>query len=191
MKFYSGKMKSIIVILLLTSVFNSYAQHDTTNQKMSDPTNTVPKYAGIQKEGDSKFLLEVMEANREEIQMADLASQKSTDLNVNSVAATLKNDHQGLLNQLTELAQRKSVTIPQPDTVKEMADMKQLTDSKPADFNKNWIDVMIKNHQETLEKLQKAQSTVSDNDLRGWIKNTIPKVENHIAQLTALRQKVK
>ena len=179
------------MLLFFFIVGQALAQNDTSNQHMQYPTNTQKNYTGVEKEVDTKFLVDAIQSNSEEITMTQLAENKSSDLNVKSVATNIKTDHQRLLEELKQIVNRKSITLPPPDSVKMHDDMKELLDSKPADFNMKWVDIMIKSHQETLEELQKSESTISDNDIRGWIKNTIPKVENHIAQLTALKKKVK
>ena len=180
---------NFLLIFFTSSIV--FAQVDTTNQHVQNPINTQPKYAGIAKDGDSKFLIDAIQSNTEEIKMAQLGYDKSANADLKALAMNLKTDHQTLLAELDELSRRKSVTLPAPDSMKVKQESKDLLDSKPESFGTNWIDMMIKSHQQTLEKLQKAQSTISDTDIREWIKNTIPKVESHISQLTELKRKIK
>ena len=191
MKRNSEKIKLAVLFIFLLNFSRASAQHDTSNQHLEYPTQTQPKYTGIDKENDAKFLNEAFQSNNEEIQMTLLAEKKSSDNDLKKVAVNLKSDHQQLNNELNELAKRKSIAINPPDTLKMNYDMSSLMKLKGNDFNKTWIEMMLKNHQQTLTKLQQAESSASDNDLRSWIKNTIPKVENHIAQLTALKSKTK
>jgi putative membrane protein len=137
-------------------------------------------------------------ANNAEIEAGKLAETKATNADVKAFGKTLVTDHTKMLNDVNSLASQQSVT---PDTtmddVKDLMghsrdELKDLTDkAKGADWDKDFIDKMVDDHQKVLEKLQDAVKNTTDSTLTKALTEASGKVQEHLTKAQELQAKMK
>ena len=137
-------------------------------------------------------------ADNGEIAMGKLGEQKATAADVKAFAKEMVTDHTKMLAGDKELAKKLSAT---PDTtagdVKDLMghakdEMKDLTDkAKGADWDKNYMDKMVDDHQAVLGKLQDAAKTNTDSTVTKALSDATAKVQEHLTKAQAIRAKMK
>ncbi len=141
---------------------------------------------------DADFVAEQVAANYAEIELAKLASQKSTSTDVKDVAKMLETEHSKTLKQLQDLAGQKAISIPtQPEegAVKKYEDLGKEEDAK--DFNKEWAKEMVDAHEKKIEQYEDQLEKTEDADLKAWITQTLPNLRMHLDKLKACNDKLK
>jgi len=142
-------------------------------------------------ENKAEFVVEAVSGNYAEIQLAQLAIQKSTDKQIKEIAKSLEADHTAALNDLKALATSKAISIPTdaPDKTKEL--ITDLSDDKPADFDKAWVKALMDKHEKTISSYEKELNDSKDEALKAWITKVLPIIRTHHDKLMAYNSQIK
>jgi putative membrane protein len=136
-------------------------------------------------------------ANNGEIAMGKLGEQKATSPAVKAYAKQMVTDHTAMLGETKKLATKISAT---PDTTTSDVhdlmkggndEVKELTDKAAgADWDKNYMDKMIADHQKVLGKLQDAGKNTTDPDVTKALEATTGKVQAHLTKAQDIKAKL-
>jgi len=183
-------MKAIMVILSISMLvsFSSFAQRDTT--KSSDQRTGAGMETGStwDEERKNEFVKEASRGSMLEVQLAKLAQEKASSQQVKDFARQLEKDHSSANQKL-----KSAVTINIPSTLEEKQQQKieKLSDKSGNDFDKEYIDMMVKDHQEDIDKFQQAQKNVTDESLKNWIASTLPTLKKHYQTAKSIQESLK
>lgn len=140
----------------------------------------------------------VIASNNGEIREGTLAEKKATNPEVKAFGRLLVSDHRSGLSEAKGLASKMNVTVDSTsDAAKDAIDhsrdeLKDLNEAKAgADWDKNFLDKTIDDHQHVLDKLQDASKNTTDPQLTAALTKTSGKVQEHLTKAQALRAKMK
>jgi len=155
------------------------AMHTVGDTSHSIVSNTTASSA------EQDFINFAVPANTKEILWLKAGLSKGAG-NIKEHSSMMLKDH----NKLDEtvkgwLAKHPDIKIPIVDT----ANTVDINNKTGNDWNKAWVDKMVKDHNGLLEQLKKSQSAVKDSSLSKIITSTIPVVESHIAMTKMMEQK--
>ena len=140
---------------------------------------------------DADLVKDLVESNYEEIKLAQLASQKSSNAEVKEIATMLEADHTAALDKLKQVAGNASLTVATGEDEDARDEIKKLSDETGKDFDKDWCKKMMDKHDKTIETLEKEQNDVTDPAVKSWIAETLPKIRTHHDRLMACHSKLK
>ena len=136
-------------------------------------------------------------ANDGEIALGKLGVSKATNADVKSFARMMVTDHTAMLAATKKLASKLNAT---PDTTAGDAqdllghgrdETKDLTDkAKGADWDKDYMDKMVSDHQAVLGKLQDAAKDNTDPDVTKALSDATAKVQAHLTKAQAIQAKL-
>ena len=162
-------------------------------------TDTDPGKAkgGKLADADVKIIAHLHHVNQMEINMGKLA-QKSGTAHVKDYANTLVTDHQTNDKDLTAFAKaHKLAAIPadKPMTDADRQDEKDMTTSmahlktlKGAEFDKEFLNMMVSGHDKELTKIDTSISSAGDPDLQSMLKSVKPVLQRHADQARDLQK---
>jgi putative membrane protein len=142
-------------------------------------------------EDDSDFMIEAADAGMMEIEAGKLAQANGSSQEVKDFGARMIAEHTKAGEELKALAADKSVSLPGnpgEDSQKHLDDMKKL---KGADFDKHYVKMMVRDHDETVKDFEEAAKEAKDPDLKAWASKTLPVLKDHQALAKALHDKIK
>jgi len=174
---------------------------DKTNEKTTNaPTDKAPgktDKAAKLSAGDVKLVAHLHHVNQMEMDMGKLA-QKSGTAAVKTYAETLVNDHQTNDKDLTAFAkQHRLAAIPadKPETDADRQDEKDMTTKvahlktlKGAEFDKEFLNMMVAGHDKELAKIDVSIGAASDPDLQTMLKSVKPVLQRHSDQAHDLQK---
>jgi len=102
---------------------------------------------------------------------------------VKKFGSTMVTDHTKAGNELMAIAKKKGV-----DLSKEKAKMMKLND---ANFDKEYIDAMVKDHQEDLSAFQGEAKNGSDADVKAFATKTSAVIQKHLNMVKSAQAKMK
>jgi putative membrane protein len=136
-------------------------------------------------------------ANNGEIELGQLAAKKATNAKVKAYARELVAEHRTLLAEGKSMATKLSATVDTAaDNVHDLMnrtrdEVKDLTEKAAgADWDKNFIDKMIDDHQKVLDKLQDAAKNTTNTDLRAALEKATGKVQQHLTKAQDIKTNV-
>jgi len=102
-------------------------------------------------EDDKKFLATAAQSDVNEIKISELAEQKATDPRVKAFAAKMVKEHEALEVKMKPFATEWGLQTP-PDMDDDHKDeYKKLSGLSGHDFDKEYIDAMVKDHTKALD----------------------------------------
>ena len=193
--------KIVAVALIATSSFVSCGDDtDSSKEDTSDTTATTKNEAEEKNdsalstraaEKEAQFVVDVVASNYGELKLARLAQQKASSSELKDVARTLEKDHNAVLTDLKALASKKGMTIPTEENGDSKDKLKELTDEKASEFDKEWCETLMDNHKTSISKFENAANDVSDPDLKSFINTVLPKLRTHHDKLMECHKKLK
>lgn len=170
---------SFVTLITAISLSLSCTRQKDDSKDIAEESNK-EKLESRAEEKDAQLLVDVAEINIEEIQLGQLAQSKSTKKEVKDLGKMMEDEHTKSLNELKELASKKGVTIPTTPT-KEVKDAyDKLSNKKEGEFNEEYCEMMVKGHKDAIDKVEKAATESSDNDIKAWAAEALPTLKKHL-----------
>lgn len=152
-----------------------------TEQPSASPSKS-PATAALNAK-DKSFMKEAAQGGMMEVEMGKMAQQKGKSADVKKIGSTMVADHSKANNELMGIAKRKGV-----DLSKEKAKMEHLKD---ADFDKEYINAMVKDHEKDLAAFQAEARNGSDADVKAFASKTSAVIKKHLEMVKAAQAKMK
>jgi len=89
-------------------------------------------------------------------------------------------DHQKANDELKDIASKKGAQIPADLTRTEKSTMDKLQKANGANFDKEYADLMLKDHKTDVKEFKDAADDVKDPELKAFAQKTIPTLEEHL-----------
>lgn len=124
-------------------------------------------------ERDAQFLVNAAEIHMEEIGLARLAQEKGTTSPIKELGRTMEQNHQRSLDELTALAKRKNMTIPNTITDQGDESYRSLNEKTGDDFNESYASLMIDKHEDAIDLYERASKKSKDKQIREWANSTL------------------
>lgn len=161
----------------------------TTRNEAEDKNDSAMATKAAEK--DAQFVVDVVTSNYGEVKLAQLAQKKSSNKEIKDVAKMLETDHSAVLNDLKTMASNKGITIPTEESGQAKDKLKDLSDDKASEFDKEWCETLMDNHKNSISKFENAANDLSDPDLKNFANTVLPKLRMHHDQLMECHKKLK
>jgi putative membrane protein len=137
-------------------------------------------------------------ANSGEIALGKLGSTHATNPEVKAFAKQMVTDHQAMMQDMKALATKLKASA--DSTANDARDLAnnahdELNDlngkAKGADWDKDFMDKMVDDHQKVLDKLQDAAKNTTDTELRTALEKATGKVQAHLTKAQDIKSHLK
>jgi putative membrane protein len=133
---------------------------------------------------DQSFVSEAMQGNMAEVQLAQLAQQKSQSNDVKQYAQKMAADHAQMNQKWFEPeAKHLGVAEPKGPDKKDKKLMEKLQGLSGDEFDKEYITAMLKDHQDDLKKFKEEADVAQDPTLKQLATQGATVISQHL-QLT-------
>jgi putative membrane protein len=122
----------------------------------------------------SDILNKLHSIDQQELKAADLAKTKATNKKVQKFASKMTTDHNKAEQKVIALAQQKGVTLTDDTSTTDT-----LSSMSGADFDRGYIDEMVKGHTDALSFLIDADSSATDPDVKKLVESLKSSVAHH------------
>jgi putative membrane protein len=129
---------------------------------------------------DAKYLREFAEANMAEVEAGKLAQSKAQRDEVKKFASHMVDDHGKLLQELQTFAEGKGTKLPDSPSIKHKAVAKKLEMTKESSFDHEYMEQMVKDHQEAMKLGETIAKNAQDPDLKAAAQKAGPHVKEHL-----------
>jgi putative membrane protein len=182
-------------MFILSACNNTNETTDSTDTSVSSNTSTDANTSStsnnnvVTDEKSKEFLTKVANGGMAEVQMAKDAQQKATIAAVKSFAAMLERDHTAVNDQVKNFAGQRNValpTAPSDDKQKMINDMNKMSGKA---FDKDFIDMMVKNHNDGIKLFEDTKANASDVDIKNFADKTLPTLKMHLDSAKAIQKR--
>jgi putative membrane protein len=158
-------MKRVLATLVLAAPFAAYGAN-------SSPDSTFYKHAA--------------EGGIAEVELGNLAQQKSTNASLKGYGAMMVKDHTAANDKLKGIASSKNISLPTSASIGQMATKAKLEVLSGEAFDKSYIKRMIKDHEEDIALFKKEAASGKDPDAKTFASATFPTLQAHLKKIKSI-----
>lgn len=185
------KLNHLIFLVAVSMAGNfAYAQNPSAeNSDMKSSENPIKQRFIEWTLTDQKFVDKALEAGRAEVELSQLALQKSTSEKIKSFAQKMVDDHSKASLDLKTIAQGKNLDIPLEMDAAHTKALKKLQTLEGASFDANYIDLMVEDHDKSVSLFVAASADKKlDTQLQAFAQKILPVLREHLAHVKALEK---
>jgi len=188
MKIYQNRIWALALVALLA--LSCESKKNTDSNEAAEEAND-DKFQSRNTEKDADFVMNAIESNLAEVELAQLAARKSNNTEVKSVAQFLETEHNKVLTELRDVAAKRVISVPSSvndASRRKIEDLSKEEDIK--DFNKDWCKEMVDKHEASIEKFENAMNETKDAELKTWISQTLPHLREHLDRVKSCHERM-
>jgi len=176
----SGKAADSVTTLSSTDTLTPYDSATTVHNAADTASNPVIVFAT--KAGAGSLM---------EIQLGELSQVSAENKRVRDFGAMVLKDHKEASESLNAIATAKHIIIPSTLPVKIQGHVNQMKNLKGAEFDKHYIDMMVKDHKEDIKLFEEASKNAKDAEIKAFAAKTLPVLKKHLDSATAIKKILK
>lgn len=144
----------------------------------------------MMKSHDKMFAMTAARGGLAEVELSKLAAEKATDPDVKAFAQQMVDDHGKANEQLKGIAEKENLTLPESLDAKHQATYDSLKSKTGADFDKMYVEAMVKDHQQAVKAFQRESNNGKDEQLKGFASETLPTIQGHLEKIKGIQSKM-
>ncbi|HEY6802743.1 MAG TPA: DUF4142 domain-containing protein [Pyrinomonadaceae bacterium] len=153
-----------VAVLLLTAITSATVAQDSMKRTMVSSA-------------DQKFMMMAGSGGMAEIEMAQIALQKSSNDAVKQYAQKMIDDHTMAGDELKQIASMKNVTLSMQSNARSMAKMQN---ASGMEFDMMYLKEAVKGHQDMEKLFMKESMSGKDMETKAFAAKTLPVVRTHL-----------
>src|SRR5438876_5491128 len=142
---------------------------------------SVPALAQKMDNNDAAAMKQLAQDNLNEIEAGKMAAGKAQNPEVKQFGQKMADDHARMLEDLKRLAKIKDVAMPDKAALKDVAQNKQLERKSGADFDREFMDHMVKGHEKALLEVNATAAKAKDPDFKSAAQQAAYKIQEHLS----------
>lgn len=144
---------------------------------------------GIEKDAD--FAVKAAAGGMMEVELGNLAMANGSSASVKQFGQGMVTDHSAANEELKAAAQTKNIALPTAPTDEQMKKIEDLRKKTGAEFDKDYIDFMVKDHKDDIDLFEKEAEKGNDPDLKTWAANKVPTLRHHLEMAEGIQEELK
>lgn len=130
--------------------------------------------------GDAAFALRAAQGGVAEVQLGELALQKTSSPGVKAFAHKMVDDHSKANDQLKAAAAKGRLTLPATMDAKDQSLYNKLSSLSGAAFDKAYMKAMVKDHQEDIKDFQSEANKGTNVEIKSFAVGTLPTLQQQL-----------
>ena len=141
--------------------------------------------------GEERFMKEAASGGLMEVELGKIAAEKGSHQRVKEFGKRMQADHGKANEQLKKIASSKGVDLPTQPSGEHKSTMDKLTKLSGAEFDREYMEAMVDDHKEDIEKFQTQADKGKDPDLKKFASDTLPVLKKHLELAQSTQKQVK
>lgn len=134
------------------------------------------------------FVDEAAQGGINEVESAKLALEKSKSTDVREFATQMEKDHGKAHAELTALAKKLDLEVPDDATLVAKA-KKLLLEMRDESFDKSYANNQVMAHEQTVELFKKEAESSDNAELKAFAQKSLPTLQHHLEMAKQLQAK--
>src|SRR5205809_5209954 len=141
---------------------------------------SVPAFAQKMDNNDAAAMKQLAQDNLNEIEAGKMAASKAQNPEVKQFGQKMADDHARMFEDLKRLAKVKDVAMPDKAALKDVAQNKQLERKSGADFDREFMEHMVKDHEKALLEVNATAAKAKDPEFKSAAQQAAYKIQEHL-----------
>ncbi len=130
--------------------------------------------------GDRDFAMHAMTGGMMEVKLSQFAAEHATNPAVKQFAQRLVQDHSQANKELMTIAGKNQIQFPREMSKDHQEVWNRLTNLRGADFDRQFVQHMIQDHQRDIAQFEKESKDGQDPQLKAFAAKTLPTLREHL-----------
>lgn len=139
---------------------------------------------------DKAFVKKAAEGGLAEVKLGQLAADKASNADVKQFGQRMVEDHTSLNNQMKPIADNMGVAVPDSLAPKEQAIYDRLNGLSGDQFDKAYINAMVKDHHDDLREFTREEHSARDKELKTAVSEGRSVIEQHTKMADELARRM-
>lgn len=183
--------KSILCLTMSALMFTWVSCGDGRQDSAEVAEDQNEETVDNKKEDDAEFAVEAADAGLLEVQLGTMALTKASSPEVKQFAQKMVDDHTSANNELKALAQQKNITLPTTMGNEHQRKYDNFNDKTGEDFDKEYIDQMVKDHKEAIDEFEDQAEEGNDPELKSWASSKLTALRHHLTEAERIQEALK
>jgi putative membrane protein len=140
---------------------------------------------------DNGFMTKAARGGLAEVELGRLAATHASNQQVKQFGQRMVDDHSKANNELQEIAAKEGVTLPTALDARDNAEKDKLTSLNGPDFDKAYMEDMVKDHRADIAEFKKEASSGTDPSLKAFASKTLPTLQEHLTLAESAEKEIK
>jgi putative membrane protein len=138
---------------------------------------------------DSRFATNAASGGMVEVKLGELAQKNASNPDVKAFGQKMMDDHSKAGDKLKSVAAKDNLNLPSSMNAKDQAVYDRLSQLHGAEFDRAYMQDMVKDHKNDIAEFQKEANRGKNEDLKSFASETLPTLQEHLkmAQNTAAK----
>ena len=141
--------------------------------------------------GSFNYMKTAAQGGMFEIEVGKLAASKAQNAEVKSFGQKMVTDHGKIGDDLKSVAAKKKATLPTEITAEQRETIDKLSKLSGADFDKEYVDMMVEDHEDDQDAFQTQADSGNDADVKAFAARNLPTIKAHLEMIKNIQSKMK
>jgi len=170
-------MKYLYGAAIAVGIMGSAAAYAQTAQ--TQPAVSSPNGASRLSASDQDFVQKAAAGGLFEVEAGKIAEKKASNAQVRQFAARMVRDHSEADNKLKQIVSADGGTVPNDLDPEHQQALQQLTSQQGPDFDRNYMQTMVKDHDTDAQAFGRAVQSLDDPKLKTFAQQTLKVIDEH------------
>jgi putative membrane protein len=190
---FSIVFASVLFFVACNDGENNDANGDSATVQNSDPVDSAKEVndnrLADSVESDADYLVEAAHLGLKEVESSKWAQKHAVSQTAKNFASMMVTEHTAMNKKVKALAAQKNITLPDSLPHNEMENIRS-NDKKGADFDRDYMSMMVDDHEKAIDKFERAADKAQDGDIKKLFVDGLPSLKKHLAMAKTAKDKV-
>lgn len=172
------------------------ARQYETDRPRPDSSASAPRTSDLdegktRRGSDNAFIEQAAADGLAEVKLGQLAAERASNADVKAFAQKLVDDHSKANRELERIAASQNAATPGELKGKHQKAYDKLSKLSGDEFDKAYVKHMVDDHQKAVKLFERQAKSASDAPLKQFASDTLPKLQDHLAEAKRLESEVK
>jgi putative membrane protein len=179
-------MSALVLVFMSCGTKNGQEDSTETAEDQNDE-----KFEDSKTDDDADFAVKAADGGMLEVQLGTLALTKASSPEVKQFAQMMVDDHSKANNELKAIAQQKNISLPTVLGDDHQKKFDNLNEKSGADFDKDYMDLMVKDHKDDIKEFEDEGDDGKDAELKSWAAGKVATLKHHLEMAERTHDAVK
>jgi putative membrane protein len=183
-------IRLFLAAILTAALFSCGQQKQEDSKEIAEEQNE-DRTEGTDIKRDTDFAVEAADGGMLEVQLGTFAAANAASPDVKKFGQMMVDDHTKANDELKTLANQKGIALPATLSDKHQKKYDDLVSRKGADFDEEYMEFMVKDHEEDIDAFEKEANDGNDPEVKSWASGKVATLRHHLDMAKTTRDAVK
>jgi putative membrane protein len=182
-------VRPLLVLAITAIICSGVSAQDPTEKSDPATPNQAEDRSSKAATSDQSFLTEAVAGGLAEVELGQLAAEKSSNPEIKKFAERMVTDHGKANDQLKQIAAQKGIDLPTEPSATHKATKERLSKLSGDEFDKAYMSNMLSDHKKDVAAFRKESTEGKDPELKEFATKTLPTLEGHLKEAESISPK--